>query len=206
MLELRDREAARTVACAIFGAPSVAPAADGFTAELDMARLRTAAKRRSNSKAPLAGVIVGGVFALVGLVCILVTAIPAWNDYRHSKQFATHSALALGMVLTKTRRSTGNVTVLGYTKPIMEYSVRYRFATVTGKQIERTARVTLEEWAVVEERGPIRVRYLPGDPEITHVSGQQSNQGWMEKLIFSLLGSAFTAVGGLILFFILRTR
>jgi hypothetical protein len=108
------------------------------------------------------------------------------------------------MVLTKTRSSAGSVVVLGVTKEIFEYSVRYRFATSTGRNREAEAKVTPEQWALLEERGPIKVRYLANHPETTHVSGQQSSRSWMERLIFSLVGGGFTAFGGLMLFLVLK--
>ncbi|HEY0337319.1 MAG TPA: DUF3592 domain-containing protein [Burkholderiales bacterium] len=146
----------------------------------------------------------GGLFALVGLICLTVAWLPVWNDYRHGKQFAANGAVALGMVLTKTRSSAGSVVVLGVTKEIFEYAVRYRFTTGTGRKMEAEAKVTPEQWALLEERGPIKVRYLADHPETTHVSGQQSSRSWMERLIFSLLGGGFTAVGALMLFLILK--
>jgi hypothetical protein len=147
----------------------------------------------------------GGLFALVGLICLAAAWLPVWNDYRHGKQFATNGAVALGMVLTKTRSSAGSVVVLGVTKEMFDYSVRYRFATSTGRKMEAEAKVTPEQWGLLEERGPIKVRYLRDAPETTHVSGQQSSRSWMERLIFSLVGGGFTAVGGLMLFLILKT-
>jgi hypothetical protein len=146
----------------------------------------------------------GGLFALIGLICLTVAWLPVWNDYRHGKQFAANGAVALGMVLTKTRSSAGSVVVLGVTKEIFDYSVRYRFATSTGRKMEAEAKVTPEQWALLEERGSIKVRYLADYPETTHVSGQQSSRSWMERLILSLVGGGFIAVGGLMLFLILK--
>ncbi|MEN3355595.1 MAG: hypothetical protein V7640_3753 [Betaproteobacteria bacterium] len=146
----------------------------------------------------------GGLFALIGLICLTVAWLPVWNDYRHGKQFAANGAVALGMVLTKTRSSAGSVVVLGVTKEIFDYSVRYRFATSTGRKMEAEAKVTPEQWGLLEERGPIKVRYLADYPETTHVSGQQSSRSWMERLILSLVGGGFIAVGGLMLFLILK--
>jgi hypothetical protein len=146
----------------------------------------------------------GSLFALIGLICLTVAWLPVWNDYRHGKQFAANGAVALGMVLTKTRSSAGSVVVLGVAKEMFDYSVRYRFATSTGRKMEAEAKVTPEQWGLLEERGPIKVRYLADYPETTHVSGQQSSRSWMERLIFSLVGGGFTAVGGLMLFLILK--
>jgi len=146
----------------------------------------------------------GGLFAVIGLICLTVAWLPVWNDYRHGRQFAANGALALGMVLTKTRSSAGSVMVLGVTKEIFDYSVRYRFATSTGRKMEAEAKVTPEQWGLLEERGPIKVRYLADDPETTHISGQQSSRSWMERLIFSLVGGGFAAFGGLTLFLTLK--
>jgi hypothetical protein len=146
----------------------------------------------------------GALFALVGLICLIAAWLPVWNDYRHGKQFAANGAVALGMVLTKTRSRAGSVMVLGVTKVTFEYTVRYRFTTSTARQIEAEAKVTPEQWDLLEERGPIKVRYLQDDPNTSHVSGQESSRSWMERLILSLVGGAFTAVGGLVFFFVLK--
>ena len=118
----------------------------------------------------------GGLFALVGLICLIAAWLPVWNDYRHGKQFAATGALAPGMVLTKSKASAGSVMVLGYTKQLTDYSVRYRFNTQSGQKIEGDAKVTPEEWDLLEERGLIKVRYLPDDPETNHVAGQESSR------------------------------
>src|SRR4051812_34723970 len=146
------------------------------------------------------GLAFGCLFALIGLICLTAAWLPVWNDHRHGKQFATNGAVALGMVLTKTRSSAGSVMVLGVTKEIFEYAVRYRFTTGTGRTMEAEAKVTPEQWALLEERGPIKVRYLAEDPGTTHVSGQQSSRSWLERLIFSLLGGGFMTSGAITLF------
>jgi hypothetical protein len=146
----------------------------------------------------------GGLFALVGLISLTAAWLPVWNDYRHGKQFAAKGALASGMVLTKSRASAGSVMALGYTKQLIDYSVRYRFSTHSGQKIEGDAKVTPQEWGLLEERGFIKVRYLPEDPETNHVSGQESSRSRMETLIFTLVGAVFTAIGGLVVFIVLK--
>jgi len=162
------------------------------------------APRKAGNQALSVGLILGVVFLLVGLVCLAAVGVPAWKDYRHDKQFATQSALALGMVLTKSRASAGQVTVLGTSKDVIEYSVRYRFKSADGRDIEATSKVSPDEWGSLDERGPIKVRYLPTEPEITHISGQQRSQSWIETLIFSLIGAGFVAIGGLTGFLVLK--
>lgn len=146
----------------------------------------------------------GGLFALVGMLFLTTAWLPVWNDYRHGKQFATRGALSSGMVLTKSRESAGSVMVLGYTEHLVDYWVRYRFTTQGGQKIEDDAKVTPEEWGFLQERGPVNVRYLPDDPETSHVSGQKSSRNRMETPIFTLLGAVFSAVGGFMVFLVLK--
>jgi len=94
--------------------------------------------------------------------------------------------------------------VLGYTRPLIGYSVGYRFTTRTGQKIESDAKVSAEEWSDLDERGPIKVRYLPDDPQVSHVTGQLRNIGRMETILFTGLGAGFAALGGLMLFIMLR--
>jgi len=146
----------------------------------------------------------GGVFAVVGLILLIVSWLPIWNDYRHDKQLAAEGDLASGMVLTKSRAAAGSLMVLGYTRQLVDYSVRYRFTTRSGRKIESDAKVTPEEWDLLEERKWIKVRYLPGDPETNHVPGQESSNSRIETTIFTVIGAVFAAIGGLMLFLTLK--
>jgi hypothetical protein len=148
--------------------------------------------------------MIGSLFALIGLASLTAAWFPVWNEYRHGKQFAANGGVALGLVLTKSRASAGSVTVLGFTKQLENYFVRYRFTVPTGRQIVSDARVTPEQWAILEERGPIKVRYLPDDPETNHVSGQESRRSRLETLIFTLLGAGFTGLGALMVLIVLK--
>jgi hypothetical protein len=147
--------------------------------------------------------MVGSLFALIGLAVLTAAWFPVWTEYRHGKQFAAKGAVVLGIVLTKSRASAGTVTILGYTKQLQDYFIRYRFTAPSGKQIVGDARVTPEQWALLEERGAIKVRYLPDDPATSHVSGEESKLRRMETLIFTLLGAGFTVFGGLMVLIVL---
>jgi len=144
------------------------------------------------------------LFALIGLIFLTAAWLPVWNDYRHGKQFAANGALALAMVLTRSRASAGSETVLGIRKQLTDYSIRYRFTTHSGQTIEGDAQVTPEEWGFLQERGPVEVRYLPDDPLTNHVSGQVSSRSHMATAVFTLIGAVFTAVGGLMAFVVLK--
>ena len=146
----------------------------------------------------------GGLFALVGLSLLTAAWLPVWNDYRHGKQLLAGGALAPGMVLTKSRTSAGSVTVMGATEQLFDYSVRFRFSTRSGQKIEGDAKVAPEQWGLLEERGFIKVRYLPDNPQTNEVSGQASTRSRTESLIFTLIGAVFTAAGGLMMFIVLK--
>jgi Protein of unknown function (DUF3592) len=146
----------------------------------------------------------GGLFVVIGLILFTAAWLPVWNDYRHGKQFAAEGALSTGMVLTKSRANAGSVTVLGVTQQLTDYFVRYRFTTHSGKTIEGDAKITSDEWGLLEERGFIKVRYLPDDPATNEVSGQVSRRSRTESLIFTLIGVVFTGFGGLTVFIVLK--
>ena len=93
-------------------------------------------------------------------------------------------------------------TVLGFTEHLVDYSVRYRFSTLGGRKIEGDAKVTREEWGFLEERGPVKVRYVQGDPQTSHIPGQESSRSRSETLIFTLIGAVFSAMGGLMMFIV----
>ena len=147
----------------------------------------------------------GGMFALAGLSILSASWLAVWNDARHRRLLAAEGSLASGMVLTKSRVHGGSVTVLGYTKELVDYSVRYRFTTHAGRKVDSTAKVDPEEWGVLEERKPIKVRYLPEHPETNHIPGQVGNQRGTTLMIFTAIGAGFALVGGLIVFIMLRS-
>ena len=147
-----------------------------------------------------------GLFLCVGLACLAAVALPAWSDHRHARQVEANAVRAVGMVLTKDRQRAGEVAVPGAGRDVFEYFVRYRFAAAGGKQVEGTARVTPEAWGMLEERGPIEVRYVEGDPAVSAVPGQLASQGALASIIFAVVGTIFTAVGGFILFMVSRER
>jgi hypothetical protein len=170
-------------------------------------KLLTMAKGKSSSvrsgSTPFA-VGFGGLFAVIGLILLTAGWLPVWNDYRHEKQFATEGALSPGMVLTKSREKAGSVTMLGATQQLTDYWVRYRFTTHGGEKIEGNAKVTRDEWGLLEERGFIKVRYLTSDPETNQVPGQVSNRSGTQTPVFMLIGAIFTAIGGLLIFIVLK--
>jgi hypothetical protein len=161
------------------------------------------ARRRSPRGGAWLPLALGGVFALVGLSILSASWLPVWNDARHRRLLASEGILTLGMVLTKSREKAGSVTVLGYTEELVDYSVRYRFTTHGGRKVESTAKVAPEEWGILEERGPIKVRYLPDHPETNHVP-DQVNQRVSTLLIFTAIGGGLAVVGGVILLSTLR--
>jgi hypothetical protein len=67
------------------------------------------------------------------------------------------------------------------------YSVVFRFS-VLGEDITGTVELDKDVWDRLQEQGPIRVTYLPGEPEIHRVEGQEpAFQLW--KLGLSLAGA-----------------
>jgi hypothetical protein len=162
-------------------------------------RSRTAPTAKLN-----VGHLFGGLFAIVGFAILAGVWIPVWNDHRQRRELGPQGALAAGMVLSKTRKRVGTETVLGYTRDIIEYSVRYRYTTSEGKRFENTASISRDERALLEERGFIKVRYLPANPPIAHVPGELRAWRSSARLVFSIVGALFSVVGTLVLVVVLK--
>jgi hypothetical protein len=146
----------------------------------------------------------GVLFTLVGLTILTASWVPVWSDYHHGRQLAAEGDLAPALVLTKFQSSAGSLMLFGSRIQLVDYSVRYRFTTRSGRKIETDAKVTPEEWNVLEERHWIKVRYLPADAETNRISGQKNRESGLQIIAYTLIGCGFTAAGGLILSIILR--
>jgi hypothetical protein len=146
----------------------------------------------------------GVLFTLVGLTILIAAWLPVWNDYHHRRQLAAEGDLAPALVLTKFQSSAGSLMLFGSRIQLVDYSVRYRFTTRSGQKIESDAKVTPEEWNVLEERHWIKVRYLPADAQTNRISGQKHRESGLQIIAYTVIGSGFTAAGGLILWIMLR--
>jgi hypothetical protein len=144
--------------------------------------------RGSRDSKPL--LAVGGLFLVVALPILGVGLSLDHSQYlrRHG---LLHSGLtATGIVLSKSRIAEDDWTGFGTT---YRYRVTYRFQTPGAAPITDTAEVGAATWALLAERGPIRVRYLPEKPQQHAVWGQSSN--WVGALLFTGFGGLLSALG-----------
>jgi hypothetical protein len=130
----------------------------------------------------------GALWLAVGLIFLPIGLTLAWHEYQRSTLIPEEGALAPGMVLTKTVDSRS--------KNSDPYSIEFRFTTQEGKLIKGRAKVSREEWNLLNERGMVKVGYLPGNPEINRVPGQVGDS--VAALIFSLVGGVFSLLGAVI--------
>jgi uncharacterized protein DUF3592 len=133
--------------------------------------------------------VFGALWLAVGLIFLPIGLVLDWHEYQRSALIPAGGERALGMVLTKTFTASSKNS--GPT-----YSVEYRFATREGRQITSEAKVTREEWELLKERGPIKVGYLPANPDISRVPSQVGDT--VGALIFTLLGAVFSVLGAVI--------
>ncbi len=128
----------------------------------------------------------GGIWLLVGSGFLVGGAVA----YRQEQQYRAEGHVAEGIVLTK---SVERARRDGHTST--SYHVRYRFATADGRTFEGSDSVGVETWEALEERGPVRVRYLPASPGSNRV--EQESDEWL-AFVFMGAGAVFAPIGGLV--------
>jgi hypothetical protein len=148
--------------------------------------------RRNHAKA--LGIGLGVLFLMVGLGLLAGAIVPATLDHLRASRVEAEGVNAEGIVLTKAREAAGRLSVGAASAPLFEYFVRYRFP-LGATQAEGTARVSREKGGAPEEREPIAVRYVRGDPQSSRVDGQLPPTG-VSALVLAVVGAIFTAVGG----------
>lgn len=135
----------------------------------------------------------GGIWLLVGLPFATVGIVVFSNE----RAFERDAQIARGIVLSKdvnrSRDSDGSTST--------SYSVRYRFTPRGGRETEGSGRVDRDVWNALVEREPVRIAYLPSDPENNRVAGESK---MLLAWIFGGLGSLFTIAGGVIFGFGIR--
>jgi hypothetical protein len=131
----------------------------------------------------------GGVWLLVG-AGFLVGGLVAYRlEERYRAEGQPSDAIVLEKSIDRARRGTGN-------RRSTDYRVRYRFTTADGRTVEGSDSVDVGTWEALEERGPIRVRYLPDSPDESRVDAESDR--WV-PLILAGVGLVLTPVGGVIL-------
>lgn len=133
--------------------------------------------------------VFGAIWLAVGLIFLPVGLVLAWHEYQRGTVIPAEGERALGMVLTRTYTASSK-------NNDPSYSIEYRFATREGRQITSRAKVTRAEWELLKERGPVKVGYLPANPDINRVPSQLGDT--VEAVVFSAVGGVFSLLGGVI--------
>ncbi|HEV8712576.1 MAG TPA: DUF3592 domain-containing protein [Candidatus Binatia bacterium] len=131
----------------------------------------------------------GGIWLVVGAPFFSIGIYTAIQTANQQERFQQEGQVAQGMVLTKSIKSNSK-------NSSPQYWVTYRFTTPDGQVMKGSAQVNVEAWDRLQERGPIQVTYVPHAPQSHRVEGQDS--GWVLPLIFTILGSVFTLLGGFV--------
>ena len=136
----------------------------------------------------------GGIWLVAGVPFLVVTIYLFYDDRRYE----TEGRIVQGTVRTKeVKRSRSNSS----SSSTASYHVTYRFTTSNGEIIEGRDQLGQSRWEVLTEQGPIQIAYLPSNVNANRVFGQTH---LLLKVIFGILGTVFTAMGGTILFLAVR--
>ncbi len=131
----------------------------------------------------------GGIFLLVGLPLFVTSLFLFYDDWR----FSQDARSTAGTVLTKSiRQSNVSRSSNGRRSPRMHYEVTYRFS-VEGHTLEGRDELTQEDWERLKEHGPVPVLYLPQQLSSSRLAGHPPR---LMKVMFGLIGSVFTLIGG----------
>jgi hypothetical protein len=130
---------------------------------------------------------IGWLFLVSGLLFFAGGAYHTVTGLAHDRSLAEAGRSVDGIVLEKTvgTTSTGRSRRTAYT-------VTFRFSAL-GEDIIDKVEVDKEVWDRLPEQGPVQVTYLPDEPNVHRVEGQDSEFSvW--KLLMCLVG------GGLMLY------
>jgi hypothetical protein len=133
----------------------------------------------------------GGIWLFCGAPFLIIGIYTGIKTMYEEERFQKESRMATGMVLTKSITTDSK-------NSSKHYGVTFRFTTPDIKNKNGNATVSMELWDRLEERGPINIVYVPGEPRLFRVEGNKAN--WMFPAIFSLLGMVFVPIGGFIFF------
>jgi hypothetical protein len=132
------------------------------------------------------------LFGAVWLVVGLGFLAGGVATYRLEERYRAEGELTEAVVLTKSmdraRRGSGG-------RRSTSYHVTYRFTTPDGRTVEGRDSVGAATWDALEERGPVRVRYLRGSPGTSRLEG---GDPWWVPLLFAGIGLVLAPVGGVI--------
>jgi Protein of unknown function (DUF3592) len=135
----------------------------------------------------------GGIWLAVGVPFLLIGIYAAATVVSGDRRLEAAGRPVEGMVLEKWISTSRSSHGSGTTR---QYRVRYRFEAAGGELVEDEAQVGADAWDRLEERGPVAVTYLPDDPHIHRIQGEDS--GLVLGAIFSGVGGVLTVLGGFV--------
>jgi hypothetical protein len=103
---------------------------------------------------------------LAGLALVVYPSIVLWREMR----FRDAGIVTEGSVVWK--GATTTMRLGGFARHYARGYVAYRFATPDGRQLTDTDKVSLARWETLRQGGPIRLIFLPTDPEKNEVDGE----------------------------------
>ncbi len=131
---------------------------------------------------------IGWVFLVSGVLFLVGGAYTTITGLAHDRSLEQEGRTVDGTVLEKT---VGTRRVESYRDEERRietyYSVAYRFS-VLGEDITDRVELGKDVWDRLQEHGPIQVTYLPDDPAIHHVEGQEAGFT-LWKLLIPLIGA-----------------
>jgi hypothetical protein len=136
----------------------------------------------------------GGIWFFAGTPFLISGIYVGFDTWRKDESFAREGQVTQGMVLTKWISHSRD----SQHRESTSYWVGFRFRAPDGAVVKRAAQVDGDLWDRLVEREPIRVAFLPGDPQTNRIEGETS--AWMLPIIFTGLGLVFVPIGGYIFF------
>jgi len=125
----------------------------------------------------------GSIWLLVGSIFAVVGAGMLWNELRYRNEGADAEAT---VVEKYTRRGDKGSTT---------YYVAYEFTTPDGYNISASDQVDEGTWRRVQEKGTVRVRYLPAAPEKSRIP--EGSDIWL-PVTFGGVGVIFGGIGAVL--------
>ena len=145
---------------------------------------------------------IGWVFLVVGVLFMVLGTYASYTGWVRDRSLEQEGRIVDGTVLEKTVRTTierqaGRQSHEGGTIET-SYLVAFRFSAL-GENISDTVEVDKEVWDRLQEQGPIRVTYLPNEPKIHRVEGQDTEFKLWKLLLWLAGGGLFLYAGKLLL-------
>jgi hypothetical protein len=134
----------------------------------------------------------GGIWFVVGMLFLCIGLIVRIQTINRLERIQKEGYVADGIVIIRSIKPSNG----GSKSSTPSYWITYRFSTLNDEVIESEAQVDVDVWNRLKEGGSIQVTYLPHQPQLHRVEGQNKDFGL--SIIFTILGSIFTSLGGFV--------